>query len=312
MRLSSRQIEEIGRLQSGKTLKDYPLSRLSSFKIGGPADLVVEPQTTGELAAVVHFLRAEGISRIILGGGSNVLFHDAGFRGVVVRMNSINRFELSANGSDHVRVSSDAGVPLASVLNHVCRSGSTGLEPLWGIPGTFGGAVISNAGAGGASICDFLVELEILTDRCEEILLKKADLHYGYRAVDLPPGSVVLRGTLRLSRGEPKVIEAALAAAKSRRRHTQPLDRPSAGCIFKNPSPEKPAGAIIDRLGFKGVTVGGAEVSRVHANFIVNGGGASAADVLSLIEMIRGRVKEQEHIELELEIRVVGEESAGE
>jgi UDP-N-acetylmuramate dehydrogenase len=170
--------------------------------------------------------------------------------------------------------------------------------------------VISNAGAGGVSICDFLVDLKILTESGEEILLTRADLLYGYRAVDLPRGSVVLRGSLKLEYAEPIATEAALTAARTRRRDTQPLDQPSAGCIFKNPSPEKPAGAIIDRLGFKGMTVGGAQVSGVHANFIVNRGGASASDVLALIGEIRCRVKEQEHIDLELEIRVVGEESA--
>ncbi len=310
MRLSPRHIEEIGKLQSGRTLQDFPLSRLSSFKIGGPADLVVEPRNTGELAAVVRYLRDEAIPRLVLGGGTNVLFRDAGFRGVIVRMNALNRLDLHPNGSDHARIVSDAGVPLPSVLNRVCRLGWTGLEPLWGIPGTFGGAVVSNAGAGGASICDFLVELSILTDLGEEILLKRADLNYGYRCMDLPRKSVVLGGTLRLERGESEAIEAALENARSRRREKQPGDQASAGCIFKNPSPEDPAGAVIDRLGFKGMTVGGAEVSRVHANFIVNRGGASATDVLALIEKIRGHVKEREHIDLELEIRVVGEESA--
>ena len=168
--------------------------------------------------------------------------------------------------------------------------------------------MVTNAGAGEVSISDPLVTIRLLSDRGEPITLNKQDFRSGYRSMEIPPRSVVVEGVLQLTRGRSEAVEARMAAARERRQGRQPSGAPSAGCVFKNPSPEQSAGLIIDRLGFKGMSVGDAQVSDVHANFIVNRGKARAADVLELVEKIKTRVREKEGLELDLEIRVIGEQ----
>ena len=307
--LTPLQIKEIDKLIPGRVFKEVPLSRFTSFKIGGPADMVVEPAGRYDLSRLLIYLDDEKIPRIVLGAGTNVLFHDTGFRGVVVRTNSLNRVDFQSDGLETATVTVTAGVPLPRLVNRAGEFGWTGLEDLWGIPGSFGGAVVTNAAAGEVSMSDPLVTIRLLSDRGEPIILNKQDLRSGYRSMEIPPRSVVVEGVLQLKRGRPQDIEAQMAAARERRQSRQPSGLASAGCVFKNPSPEKPAGLIIDRLGFKGMSVGDAQVSDVHANFIVNRGKARATDVLELVETIRARVKEKEGIELDLEIRVIGEEA---
>jgi UDP-N-acetylmuramate dehydrogenase len=306
--LSPRQIEEIRGIVHGRVLTDVLLSRFTSFRIGGPADLVVEPADGARLAEILGYLADERIPRMILGAGTNVLFRDNGFRGVVVRTALMGGLVFQETGSHKVHVAVAAGVPLPAVVSRACTLGWTGMEWLWGIPGSFGGAVVTNAGAGSVSMADNLVFVRLFTDRGEEMILEKADLSYGYRFLELPAATVVAEATLELAAESPEVIRTNLDAARARRRGQQPWDKPSAGCVFKNPSADNPAGAIIDRLGFKGRTVGDAQVSEVHANFIINRGKARAADVLALIEIVRDTVREKEQIELELEILVAGEE----
>lgn len=309
MTLTPRQIRDISDLLDGRILIDVPLSRFTSFRIGGPADLIAEPQDVTQLAALLNFLRAERIPRIVLGAGTNLLFDDAGFRGVVVRTALISTFDIPQSDSGEVLFTVAAGVPLPVVVAKACALGWTGLEPLWGIPGSFGGAVVTNAGARDACMGLFLDRVRLLTEAGEEVFLDRDQLGYSYRYMKIPQGSAVVEGTLRLRRGDRKSIDSDLAEARMLRRR-QPWDKPSAGCVFKNPGPENPAGAIIERLGCKGLTIGGAQVSEMHANFIINLGQATAEDVLNLIRKIRERVKSEENIDLELEICVVGEEAA--
>jgi UDP-N-acetylmuramate dehydrogenase len=306
--LTPLQTNEIDKLIPGRVLREVPLSRFTSFKIGGPADMVVEPAGRYDLSRLLIYLDDEKIPRVILGAGTNVLFHDAGFRGVVVRTNSFNRMDFQSDGLELATVTVAAGVPLPRLVNRAAEFGWTGLEDLWGIPGAFGGAVVTNAGAGEVSMSDSLVTIRLLSDRGEPANLNKQDFSSGYRSIEIPPGSVVVEGILQLARDRSEAIEARMAAARERRQNKQPSGVASAGCVFKNPSPEIPAGLIIDRLGFKGMSAGDAQVSDVHANFIVNRGKARATDVLELVEKIRERVKEEEGLELELEIRVIEEQ----
>jgi UDP-N-acetylmuramate dehydrogenase len=310
MILSPLHIGEIREIIRGRIEADASLQRFTSFKIGGPADLVAEPGSASELASLHLYLTEQEIPYVLLGSGTNVLFHDKGFRGVVVRLTSIDGFSVEENGSDHALITVAAGVPLPLVVSRTARTGWTGMEPLWGIPGSFGGAVVTNAGAGGVSIGERLEQVKLMTRSNEMITLGKDSVRFGYRSMLLPRGAIVLEGTIRLCRADLRFTEAELDRARVRRRSSQPWDRPSAGCIFKNPDPNNPAGALIDRLGFKGAQVGDARVSEVHANFIVNRGAATAADVMELIEKIKRRVRAEEGIELELEIRVMGEEAA--
>lgn len=308
MQLPTHIVDEIRQIVHGRVDVNVPLSRLTSFRIGGPADVVAEPADSQDLARLLRYLQDRNVSRIFLGAGTNVLFHDAGFRGVVIRMTGMKGFDIHTNGSEHALITVGAGTPLPSVVTRACASGWTGLEPLWGIPGSFGGAVVTNAGAGGICTGDFLEKVRLLTFSGEELLVKRPDIRYAYRSIDLPGRTVVVDGSLRLQKGHADRIEVQLQQARTRRQASQPHEGFNAGCVFKNPSPDRPAGMIIDRLGFKGMTVGGAEVSRIHANFIVNRGQAAAADVVELIERIRDRVRELEEIDLELEIRLIGEE----
>jgi len=287
-----------------------PLHRLTSFRIGGPADLVVEPENRSELVSLLRYLDEKGIDRMILGAGTNVLFHDSGFRGAIIRMASMKQFSVSENGAGNARISVGAGLGLPSVVKNACALGFRGIEPLWGIPGSFGGAIVTNAGAGGLCLGDLLSEIRLLDSAGEEITLDKESMDYGYRFMTIPDGAVVVEGTIHLIRGEPDEIEAALETARMKRRSSQPVGVASAGCVFKNPDPDNPAGALIDRLGFKGMNVGAAQVSDVHANFIVNRGNASASEVLDLIDKMRSKVKSEYGFDLELEIRVIGEKTS--
>lgn len=309
MRLPSGIIDEMRRIMRGRIDVDVPLSRLTSFKIGGPADVTAEPVDSEDLACLLRYVRERGISRILLGAGTNVLFHDEGFRGIVIGMTGIKGFEIRENDSGNALITVGAGTPLPSVINRACAGGWTGLESLWGIPGSFGGAIVTNAGSGGACIADFLETVRLLTPTGEEHLVGKPAIGYGYRRVDLPGGTAVVEGSLTVPKGSAEIIEKNLERARTRRRASQPHNRFSAGCVFKNPSPDRPAGAIIDRLGFKGLAVGGAEVSPIHANFIVNNGNGTFSDVSALIERIRESVRKHENVDLELEIRIVGEEA---
>jgi UDP-N-acetylmuramate dehydrogenase len=309
VRLTRTTIDEIKALIQGRVQENVPLSRFTSFRIGGPADVVVEPVDRGDLGVLLRHLQGRSIPWIILGAGTNLLFHDAGFRGVVIRMSGFTDYEARSNGSDHALITAGAGLPLPAIIARTCKSGWSGLEPLWGIPASFGGAIVTNAGAGGSCMGDLLQTIVLVTRSGEEILLQRPDIKHTYRCLDLPDASTVVQGTLRLRRGRSDAIDQDLENARERRRTSQPYHESSAGCVFKNPADDKPAGAIIDRLGFKGRSVGGAKVSEVHANFIVNQGNASASDVLELIEEIRDSVRNRENIDLELEIRVVGEEA---
>jgi len=308
MRLTPLQIKEIEGLIPGRVLRDVPLRRFSSFKIGGPADLIAEPAGLYDLSRLLIYLHDEKIPRTILGAGTNILFHDAGFRGVLVKTSSLTRLDFQSDGLHTVKVTVSAGVPLSRLVTRACESGWTGIEDLWRIPGSFGGAVVTNAGAGEVSTADVLQSIRLLSEVGEPGNIDRKDFQAGYRSMQIPKGSVVVEGIVQLPRGEAEAIESRLSVARERRKSNQPWGLASAGCVFKNPSGEKSAGEIIDRLGFKGMAVGDAQVSEVHANFIVNREKARAADVLELVERIRTRVREEEGIDLEPEIRVLGEE----
>lgn len=305
MKPSATLLQDIQRLLPGRCGTDVRLSQFTSFGIGGPADIVAEPEHAGALADLIKFLHHREVPKVVLGAGTNVLFPDSGFRGVVIRTVYLKDFQLEKNGVNSARVTAGAGLNLFALIGRTCKSGLSGMEPLWGIPGSVGGALAVNAGSGGVCASDFLEQMRLLNSRGKTMTVRKEDLDWAYRRVTLPPDAVIVDSTFRLSRGEADSIKKQILAANRLRRMKQPWRQPSAGCIFKNPSTENPAGALIDRLGFKGTQVGGAQVSQIHANFIVNRGNASANDVLNLVERIRRRAKEAEGIDLELEICVM-------
>ncbi|MEW6348212.1 MAG: UDP-N-acetylmuramate dehydrogenase [Thermodesulfobacteriota bacterium] len=308
MTFDPRHLSELRRLITGRVRTDVPLSGLSSFRIGGPADVVAEPRGAEELTDLLRHLHVNRLGHLFLGAGTNVLFSDKGFRGVVVRLTSVRGFEATENGSARKLVSVGAGEPLPLLVSKAARKGWKGLEKLWGIPGSFGGAICTNAGALGTTLGDLLERVELVTPTGDRVTWERGQLVYGYRSMHIPEGCAVARGTLALTQEKPEVLEAEIERVRARRRATQPMGTASAGCVFKNPDPERPAGLLIDRLGLKGLRLGDAQVSEIHGNFIVNRGTATAAEVLELIEQVRSRVRESEKLDLDLEVRIIGEE----
>jgi UDP-N-acetylmuramate dehydrogenase len=238
----------------------------------------------------------------ILGNGSNLLVSDEGFDGVVIRIGSALG-AIAAEGSDKIRIG--AGALWSTVLRFIQKEGWTGLEFGAGIPGTLGGAISTNAGTRGGETFDSLIGITGV-DRSGEIrTLAKGEIVHRYRSADLPDRFVVTETAFRVAREDPAKITERIRGYQAERRRDQPEREPSAGCIFKNP-PGGSAGKLIDVAGMKGEREGGAVISPIHGNFIINEGGATAADVLRLIDRIKERVKKEFSIELELEVRKLG------
>jgi UDP-N-acetylmuramate dehydrogenase len=295
--------EEIRRCVRGVVRRNEPMRKHTSFGIGGPADLWVEPDTLNELFVVLNLCRGNGVPYVVIGRGSNLLVRDGGVRGAVICLNrACDRLERKEEG-----VVAGAGISLLALVKFALRDGLQGLEFCVGIPGSVGGALATNAGAWGSSITDF-VESALVYDPVdnERRRISKSDIEYGYRKSTITASGIVLEAEFHLAPGDPAEISERMNRYLSQRANTQPLRARSAGSVFKNPSGSY-AGAIIEQLGFKGRTRGGAAISDIHANFIINAEGATAADVLGLIAEVKRRAREEMHIELEEEIRVIGE-----
>lgn len=285
-----------------EVLFDEPMSDHTTFKIGGPADAVVVPHTIGQAARALELLGRAGVPTLVVGNGSNMLVGDAGVRGAAVLL----RENLSDIKVDGTRVRAQAGALLRDVAQAAAEAGLSGLEPLWGIPTTVGGACFMNAGAYGAQTSDVLESVTACTSEGVRAF-DVGELRMGYRASRLQDeGMAVLEATFALSPGDPDEIRAAMQDYQRRREEKQPLDLPSAGSTFKRP-PGHFAGKLIMDADLAGTRVGGAAVSSKHCGFIVNEGGATASDVRALIELVQRRVRERFDVELEPEVRFVGE-----
>jgi UDP-N-acetylmuramate dehydrogenase len=303
--LSDKQILELSSIVGGKIKLNEPLARHTSYKIGGPADAMVEIIDAETCVKLQSFLRVEKLPSMILGGGTNVLFSDAGFRGVVLHTASMNEIEITPTG-EFVLFEVGSGLPLPALATKTYKMACSGLEHLWGIPGSVGGAITGNAGTPEIGICECVERLTLIDTDQNIRVLERPELKYSYRKLEMGAGAIVTRAEIRLKRDSADVIEKKLAEARSKRQGKQPINQFSAGCVFKNPAGQ-PAGRLIEKLGFKGKKVGDAQVSTFHANFIVNTGSARASDVLELIAQIKAEALAVEGIELELEIRVFGE-----
>ncbi len=287
----------------GELLVDEPLKKYTHFGMGGAADLFFRPVDVDDLMTAVPLVLDSELQVLPLGGGTNMLVNDAGFRGLVICL---------TGGLSGMSVESDQGIAQAGaslqVFSRRCqRSGRTGMEFGCGIPGTVGGAIWGNAGAWGGQTLEQTAWLRGLDLRSGDALeLQGESISFSYRRTDLPPGFLIMEAGFFLEEDDPTVVQARMDEMLARRRSSQPLWERNAGCIFKNP-PGTSAGLLIDRAGCKGLSVGDVEVSDVHANFIVNRGGGTAADVLSLAEMVRERVHKAFGIEMNMEVRIVGE-----
>lgn len=287
----------------GEVLQNEPLAPYTTWKIGGPADVLIVPSSKDKLAETVRILNSRQIPWFLLGRGSNLLVADKGFRGAVITLGPA--FEQVRFEQNLVYAGAAYSFIKLSVL--AGKEGLTGLEFAGGIPGTVGGAVYMNAGAHGSDVSRILKQAEVLLDTGEWVTMGPADLQYAYRHSLLhKKQGIVTEAVFELQFGDRKEIAAAMAAYKDRRKRTQPLHLPCAGSTFRNPAGHF-AAKLIEDSGLKGFRVGGAEVSTLHANFIINNGQAKASDVLSLINHIQTVVKDRFGVELVPEVMTVGE-----
>ena len=283
---------------------DEPLRRYTAWKIGGPADALIEPKSTDELVAAVREARSNGVPVTVLGGGTNVLVRDGGVRGLTVRLaKSLTRVEMGGTS-----VVADAGVLYPVLANTTAAKGLTGLEFATGIPGTVGGAVYMNAGAYGSETREVLDWAEVFRAEVGEVVkMPNEDLALSYRKSILHehPDWLVLRACYTLEPGDTEALKARIKEFRAQRMNGSP-NKPSCGSTFKRPPGDFP-GRVIEAAGLKGVTVGNIQVSPIHANYLVNLGGGTAEDALELIGLVREMVREKLGVELESEVRVIGE-----
>jgi UDP-N-acetylmuramate dehydrogenase len=270
------------------------------MKVGGAADCFLEVLNTEELRKIVLFCQMRGLRLHIIGAGTKLLIRDKGISGIVVKLGGEFR-EIKIDGS---RVYAGAGVPLPALSREVLRKELSGLEFACDIPGVLGGGITQNCGAFGSSISEVVESVKVMSLEGSLFELGPPEVGFSYRRSQIKP-NIILGATLCLKRGKGSEIEHRMRDFKRRRAQTQPIKHPTCGCIFKNPFGTS-AGELISRLGLKGFRVGGAEVSRQHANFIINLGGAKASDILRLIEKIQEKARDMFGVTLELEVEVVG------
>ena len=284
--------------------KQAPLAKLTTFKVGGSADYLMLPKTPEQLKQVLEWGRLEGLPITLLGAGSNLLISDQGLRGLVICTRSLRHSEFDKETG---KVTAAAGEPWSSLAWKAARNGLKGFEWTIGIPGTVGGAVVMNAGAHGGETADILVSAEVVDPDGSLHVLKPKDLDYRYRTSNLQGGDrIVTTATFQLSAGhDPAAVKSATAEDLKQRRTTQPYHLPNCGSVFRNP-PGHSAARLIQAAGLKGYQIGNAQISTLHANFIVNLGGAKASDVLALIRHTQTTILERDGISLETEVKIIG------
>ena len=288
---------------SHQILENEPMSRHTTFRVGGPADVLFLPESEDQLLRAIDIAREAGVPCIVLGNGSNLVVRDGGIRGLVIALGE----GMAAIVRTGDTLTAWAGASLAKVSAYAQASGLSGLEFASGIPGTLGGGCAMNAGAYGGQLSDALVDARVLLDG-EVKTLTVDDMQMGYRtSLPLREGGIVISARFALTPDDPEAIAARMRELNARRRDKQPLNHPSAGSTFKRPEGHF-AGALIEQAGLKGKSVGGAQVSEKHAGFIVNTGGATAADILTLIGMVQETVQARFGVRLETEVRILGED----
>ncbi len=292
-------------------LTDEPLKRHTSFRIGGPADLFAQPETVNQLKQLVDAARKLNIPITLFGGGTNLLVSDKGIRGLVITTKQLKSGitileKQDENGQGPERIQADAGELLSGVCRFAADQSLSGLEFAAGIPGTLGGAVFMNAGGSTGTMADIVESVQLLKpDTLEIRSINKDAIGFSYRSSGL--SGILLQIILRLERGDKDKIKAANTQNLKHKKQTQPVGAASAGCFFKNPDQGKPAGQLIEEAGLKGMRINDAQVSDIHANYIVNLGNATCRDILDLKQKVEKIVMDKFHIKLETEVRVEGE-----
>ncbi|WP_207708966.1 UDP-N-acetylmuramate dehydrogenase [Heliomicrobium undosum] len=288
----------------GQWMQKEPMSRHTTWKIGGPADLFAMPADEADLAGLIRGCREREIPWMVVGSGSNLLVADNGIRGVVIHLGRA----FSDRRLDDCRLTAGGGCALSGLARLAVKAGLQGLEFACGIPASLGGAVAMNAGAHGGSMENIVRWADVIDDEGRIRRYQGEEMDFAYRHSRLQgEKAIVVRVGMELRWGDQEALERWMEEKLTLRRKSQPLDFPNAGSVFLNPPGSLSAGRLIDEAGMKGFAIGGAQVSERHANFIVNRGGATAADVLALIDTVRARVLATCGIELKSEVRVIGD-----
>lgn len=298
-------IKELNSLGITDVQLDEPLSRHTTWKVGGPADLFIYPHSKEECIQALKVIRQHQIPWRVIGRGSNLLVKDGGVRGAVIKLGKgLDHFEQTGT-----TVTVGGGYSTVLLASVTAKKGLSGLEFAGGIPGNIGGAVYMNAGAHGSDVSKVLKSAEVILETGEQVILTNQELKFRYRTTILQNElrGIVTEATFQLTEGDRSQITKNLAQFKNYRRSTQPLDHPCAGSVFRNPDGNS-AGRLIETAGLKGYRIGGAEVSTLHGNFIINRGHATAQDLLSLIQHIQTVVKKKFQVQLVPEVQVIGEE----
>ncbi|QTD39624.1 UDP-N-acetylmuramate dehydrogenase [Sporosarcina sp. Te-1] len=290
-------------ITQGIVLMDEPLCKYTKTKLGGAADLLVIPGTIEEMESAVTYANRNNIPILLLGNGSNMVVRDGGVRGIVLHMAKLDAIRIAG-----ISVHAEAGAHIIDVSRKAAEAELTGLEFACGIPGSVGGAMAMNAGAYGGEIKDIIVQATVMDQTGRIFVLSKEELDLGYRhSIISDKGYYVLSADFELAAGDKEAIDAKMTDLTYQRESKQPLEYPSAGSVFKRP-PGYFAGKLIQDSGLQGKGFGGAEVSTKHAGFIVNKNNATATDYINTIEMVKREVKARFDVDLEMEVKIVGEE----
>ena len=295
----------------GELRRNEPMSKHTSFAIGGPADILVYPADREDLKTFLQTIRNQKLKYFILGSGTNLLVRDGGFRGVVISLNRMNTVKIEREyrsiGGNFAVVYAEAGVHLPKLLSFAVEEGLTGFEFAAGIPGTVGGAVRMNAGTALGELGDIIRSVTLISPEGELVARGREEMGFGYRTTSIPEGYLILDARVVLRRDDKETVKARVTELLMARKQRQPQGCPNAGSIFKNPN-EESAGKLIESAGLKGRTVGNAQVSDKNANFIISLGKAKASDVLALMDIVQQTVLEVHGVRLEPEIKIIGED----
>ena len=294
-------MNEINNETASLCLMNESLKKHTTYGIGGPADLMIFPKSKQDLIKVIEIINENKIQLTILGSGSNVLVSDNGIRGAVISLkNSLKQIEVDNN-----ILYAECGTMLGKIVKHAVKNNLIGLENLNGVPGTLGGALIMNAGAWGGEISENLIHVEIMNSKNEIQKIQKKDLNFSYRQSSFNKDDILLSAKFNLKKADKDIIKENFIEAQSGRKKSQPLNKRSAGSLFKNPK-NNSAGKLLDEAGLKGFSIGDAKISEKHANFFINDGDASSRDMLMLIKKAHKEVKDKFNVNLSLEVKLMG------
>lgn len=287
-------------LDFNKVKLNEPMSKHTTFRVGGNVKVLICPSTIDEMISVIELLKQNQMKYFVIGNGSNLIVSDNGYDGIIIKTTNINSIKVDNN-----IIEAGCGVFLSSISKKALDNLLSGVEFLSGIPGTIGGAVAMNAGAYSAEVKDIIYYATVLNESGKVVKMYKEDLMFSYRnSVIQSSNNIVLSAAFMLPHDSYEAIHSKMVDIQSKRVSTQPLNYPNAGSIFKRISGQ-PVGAIIENAGLKNTAIGGAKVSEKHANFIINTGNATAADIINLIELVKKTVKDKTNIDLETEIKII-------